>query len=177
MKKWNLMMIITAILVLVLTVISFAVADAESAWTCPGCGKTGNTGNYCPRCAQPNPGKNTAASWTCPKCGKTGNRDAYCPNCAAKRPEEIWALAIKDLAINAGPGTKRYFRELGTYRVKGQWVRVYAKSWDTDNDIWWIQCEIPNTDHVIGWTGLKRFDADTFDLDALPVVVFDRKKK
>ena len=158
----------------ILVLMNTAMADTGSAWNCPQCGQSGNIGNYCSNCACRRPG----TSWNCPVCNRTGNSGNYCEKCGTARPDqEIWALAIDRLSINAGPGTSRYFDEIGTYRVKGQYVRVFAKSWDTDNDIWWIQCEIPGTNHVIGWTGLKRFDQSTFDLDALPEVVYDRKTR
>ena len=156
--------------VLIMT-IGAALADSDARWNCPQCGRTGNDGNFCPHCAAPRPEE----SWNCTYCSHRGNTDKYCSACGKPRAaEEQWALATDRLSINAGPGTRRYFKELGTYRVKGEYVRVLAKSWDTDNSIWWIQCEIPGTNHVIGWTGLKRFDQSTFDLEALPEVIFDR---
>lgn len=159
-----------ALIIMMFTLmLSFSLADG--IWTCPNCHRTGNDGNYCPKCAFPCPDD---SSWDCPRCGVKGNTDNFCPNCREPRPkQDIWALAIDRLSINDGPGTKRYFKEIGTFRVKGQYVRVFAKSYDTDNDIWWIQCEIPDSNQI-GWTGLKRFDQSTFDLDALPIVVYDR---
>lgn len=163
--------VIAAMLILFLCIS----ASADGSWTCT-CGRTGNTGNYCPICGRSRPAD---GPWTCSGCGHKNRAEYnYCENCGEAKPqEEQWALATMKLAINAGPGTARYFKEIGTYNVKGQRVRVYAKSWDTDNGIWWIQCEIPGTNHIIGWTGLKRFDQSTFDLDALPVVKYDRKTR
>lgn len=163
--------VIAAVLILLLAVS----ASADGSWTCT-CGQTGNTGNYCPNCGK---SKTAVSKWTCPDCKhKNKAKYNYCENCGRKKPEEEqWALATMRLSINAGPGTSRYFKEIGTINVKGQMVRVYAKSWDTDNNIWWIKCEIPGTDQIIGWTGLKRFDQSTFDLDALPVVKYDRKTR
>ena len=56
-------------------------AQAESGWTCPNCGQTGNTGNFCPNCAAAKPD----GEWTCPNCGQAGNTGNYCSNCAAPR--------------------------------------------------------------------------------------------
>ena len=166
----------TAVVILVAMILLLSVcASADSSWTCQ-CGRKGNTGNYCPICGRSKPAND---SWKCIRCGHRNRAEYnYCENCGEqKSQEEQWALATMRLSINDGPGTARYFNEIGTYNVTGQMVKVYAKSWDTDNDIWWIQCEIPGTDHIIGWTGLKRFDQNTFDLDALPVVVYDRKTR
>ena len=165
----------TAVIIIAALILLLTVSASASSWTCQ-CGHTGNTGNYCPICGRSKASNN---SWTCSGCGHRNQAEYnYCENCGKpKLQEEQWALATMRLSINAGPGTARYFKEIGTYNVKGQMVKVFAKSWDTDNDIWWIQCEIPGTDHITGWTGLKRFDQNTFDLDALPVVVYDRKTR
>ncbi len=64
-----------------LTQMTLAMAD-WSGWTCPVCGKTGNTLNFCPDCAAPRPDE----SWTCPNCGQTGNTGNFCGNCAHPRP-------------------------------------------------------------------------------------------
>ena len=79
--------------------IGAALADSNAEWNCPQCGRSGNDGNFCPH-------------W---------NTDKYCSECGKPRAaEEQWALATDRLSINAGPGTRRYFKELGTYRVKGE---------------------------------------------------------
>ena len=77
----------------------------------------------------------------------------------------IYGLATTRLAINSGPGTKRYFKELGTYNYAGQMVEIAAKCWDPNNGIWWLKVKYSKG---YGWTGLKRFDASTFNLDAVP---------
>ena len=55
---------------------------ADDEWICPKCGAEGNTGNFCPNCAEPRPAK----VWICPNCGQEGNTGNFCPNCAAPRP-------------------------------------------------------------------------------------------
>ena len=91
MRKWTAILLIMGILCL------FAGALAE--WTCPNCGQTGNTGNFCPNCAQPQP----LASWTCPNCGQEGNTGRFCPNCAFPNPngQAIWTCPVCGLG-NAG---------------------------------------------------------------------------
>ncbi len=61
-----------------------AAAPAAEGWTCPKCGKAGNTGNFCSACGTAKPAP--AEGWTCPKCGKvnTGN---FCPDCGTAKPE------------------------------------------------------------------------------------------
>lgn len=62
-------------------------AAPAGSWTCPECGKTGNTGKFCADCGAKKPGAEAAAaSWTCPECGKTGNTGNFCDDCGAKKP-------------------------------------------------------------------------------------------
>ena len=75
-KKW-------IALLLALMMILPLCAHAESGWTCPSCGQTNNTGNFCPNCASPRP----SAEWNCPSCGQTGNTGNFCSNCAAPRDQ------------------------------------------------------------------------------------------
>ena len=69
---------------------------ADATWTCPECGKTGNTGKFCAECgakrpaaeaeAKEEPKAKDAGTWTCEECGKTGNTGQFCAECGAKRP-------------------------------------------------------------------------------------------
>ena len=70
----------TAVLVMILLALA-GTACAEE-WTCPVCGQTGNTGNFCPACGAKAP----EAGWFCPECGQenTGN---FCINCGARKPD------------------------------------------------------------------------------------------
>ncbi|MBQ8094350.1 MAG: hypothetical protein IJ242_12365 [Clostridia bacterium] len=164
MTKKMLITVVAALLLICLLIP--ALADG-TAWTCTGCGRTGNTGNFCPNCGRSRP---QDSSWTCPKCG-TKNYSNYCTYCGASKSSasqaQIYALAAQKLAINSGPGTKTYFKELGTYDVKGQYVEVLAKAYDPNNGIWWLKVRIPGT-NVTGWTGKKRFDDSTYDINAVP---------
>lgn len=78
----------------------------------------------------------------------------------------IEALAIDDLATRSGPSTE--YRETGSYPLKGDYVTLISVAYDK-NDICWVQCEVPykNTLRRI-YTGLKRFDINSFDLDSVP---------
>ncbi len=58
-------------------------APAASGWTCPTCGKTGNTGNFCPQCGAKKPEDST---WYCPECG-SANSGNFCSKCGTKKPE------------------------------------------------------------------------------------------
>ncbi len=70
-------------------------AHDNGGWTCPACGATGNTGNFCKECAAKKPSANSApenntadeSGWTCPACGHTGNQGKFCNECGAKKPE------------------------------------------------------------------------------------------
>ena len=64
----------------------FAMGEQQAAqsmpagsWNCT-CGKSGNTGKFCPECG----GANPFAQWTC-GCGAV-NTGKFCPECGAKRP-------------------------------------------------------------------------------------------
>ena len=62
-----------------------------AGWTCPECGKEGNTGKFCSDCGARKPGEEAAkpakgGAWTCEECGKTGNTGNFCDDCGAKRP-------------------------------------------------------------------------------------------
>ena len=62
---------------------------AEADWTCPACGQSGNTGNFCSNCgvAKPLPVAPPApATWFCPNCGHADNAGNFCPVCGTARP-------------------------------------------------------------------------------------------
>lgn len=165
-KRWT-----AIIAVLLLMAVAFAATADSSTWKCPSCGRTGNTGNFCPNCGTSKP---QDSSWTCQKCG-TKNYSNFCTYCGASRSSgsqrSVYGLATQKLAINSGPGTKRYFEELGTYDVKGQYVEILARAHDPNNDIWWVKVQIPGKT-VTGWTGLKRFDQSTFNINDVPIEVW-----
>ena len=58
-------------------------AAAPAGWTCPKCGKTGNTGKFCAECGEKKPEEKKG--WTCPKCG-TVNLGKFCQECGEKKP-------------------------------------------------------------------------------------------
>ena len=75
---------ILIILTLAFCALSFASADG-AAWTCPGCGREGNTGNFCPDCGTKKP--DAPQGWTCPDCGMKNITFNFCPNCGKKRDQ------------------------------------------------------------------------------------------
>ena len=83
--------------------------------------------------------------------------------------EGVWATTSQRLFLNAGPGTRRFFRELGSFGSSaGERVRILAKAWDPNNSIWWVKVEYPDGSGNTGWTGVKRFVASSFSLSAVP---------
>lgn len=54
----------------------------ESSWTCE-CGKSGNTGKFCPECGKP---QRLEAGWTC-ECGRI-NKGKFCPECGKRKPAD-----------------------------------------------------------------------------------------
>ena len=81
---------------------------------------------------------------------------------------DLYGLAIQKLATRYGPSTS--YAEGGTFEVKGQYIKVLARSYDNANGIWWVKCEIPDggTTRVL-WTGYKRFDSSTLPLNSIPI--------
>ena len=56
---------------------------SESGWTCPVCGKSGITSNFCPDCGVQKP--EVSISWNCPNCGKKGITSRFCPDCGNEK--------------------------------------------------------------------------------------------
>lgn len=81
---------------------------------------------------------------------------------------EIYGLAIDKLATRDGPGTQ--YNGMGTYSVKGQYIKILSRAFDSRNGIWWVKCEIPYLQETrVLWTGYKRFDSSTLPLDIIPI--------
>ncbi len=76
------------------------------------------------------------------------------------------ALAIENLATRSGPAAD--YRESGTYAIKGEQVRVISRAYDA-NGLCWVQCEVRQGNKLRRvYTGVKRLDAATFNLDGVP---------
>ena len=105
--------------------------------------------------------------------GYSGNSSQYgSPNNGQTYPSQntggAYGLAAYKLSTRTGPSTK--YAEGGTYDVKGQYIHVLARAYDSVNEIWWVKCEIPYGGSVrVLWTGYWRFDPTTLSLDQLPV--------
>lgn len=80
--------------------------------------------------------------------------------------DEIYGLAIMKISTRSGPSTK--YPETGTYDLAGQYLRVLARAYDEENEIWWIKCVIPSNGHAL-WTGYKRFEHSTLPLESIPI--------
>lgn len=79
----------------------------------------------------------------------------------------VKALANQKLATRTGPATE--YTEPGTFNLKGQYVSLVSLAYD-ENGVPWVQCEIwANGKPQRVYTGLKRFDTSTFDVNELPV--------
>ena len=103
-----------------------------TGWTCPECGKEGNSGKFCEECGAKKPGQN--AGWTCPECGKEGNSGKFCEECGAKKPgtetaskpatkkQTTMAYAKSDFV----PGDEIFFDD----PVEKEKVGEYPSHWD-----------------------------------------------
>ena len=118
-------------------------AAAAGSWTCPECGKTGNTGNFCDDCGAKKPGTGSSASaaagsWTCPECGRTGNTGNFCADCGAKKPGTGGAAAsaaaapeLQELAMSSEindfvPGSVVIFED----NLAGERIGEFPSKWD-----------------------------------------------
>ncbi len=54
-ERWYVSRIVLVITALLLVFSCTGLAEAEDTWTCPECGRTGNTGIFCGNCAHPSP--------------------------------------------------------------------------------------------------------------------------
>ena len=82
----------------------------------------------------------------------------------------LYAQAISKLATRSGPGTQ--YSEPGTFNVQGQWIRILSRAFN--NGVWWVQCVIPwRNQEIIAWTGWKRFDPNSLDLESIPLYTED----
>lgn len=78
---------------------------------------------------------------------------------------QVEGLTIDNLSTRSGPGTK--FRDTGTYKVNGEYVRLLSYAYD-NGGVCWVQCEVLYGNKLRRvYTGLKRFDTTTFDVDDL----------
>ena len=80
----------------------------------------------------------------------------------------LYGLTTQKLATRSGPSTQ--YDETGTYFVKGQYIKVICRAYDSLTGIWWVKCEIPYHGEIrVLWTGYSRFDSDTLPLDSIPI--------
>jgi len=78
----------------------------------------------------------------------------------------VKALAIDNLATRSGPST--VYTGSGTYNVKGENIWIFSLAYD-NNDLCWVQCEVPYKNSLRRvFTGLKRFDAASLNLNGVP---------
>ena len=85
-----------------------------------------------------------------------------------QRPTEkskITALATDKLSTRSQPTTNS--TDMGTYFLKGQWVVVLGKHYDSQNEIWWLKVDIGGQQL---WTGAKRFDSSSYDFNSVPTI-------
>lgn len=111
--------------------------DVQGGWTCPACGATGNTGNFCKECAAKKPSASaetttnssaTSTGWTCPACGHSGNTGKFCNDCGAKKPEESAGSATWTCEKCGHSGNKgKFCDECGEAKGAVKVVNEYSK--------------------------------------------------
>ena len=88
-------------------------------------------------------------------------------NPATPARTSVMALTIDNLSTRSGPSTK--YADTGSYKVKGERVRIISVAYDAGK-VGWAQCEVTYKNKLRRvYTGLKRFDAGSFDLNAVPI--------
>lgn len=117
---------------------------SDGTWTCPSCGRTGNTENFCPNCGANKPSGQSAVN-------------------------PVTANLKMQLSTRSGPGVN--YDEPGTFYYRdNQWqsvrVNVLGKKY---SGVWWVLVDFDygGFGRVRAWTGLKRVDVD---LDLLPEI-------
>ena len=79
----------------------------------------------------------------------------------------VYGLAKGDLSTRSGPGTS--YADMGTYSVRGQYLRVLARAQDRSG-LWWVKCEIPYRNEIrVLWALYERFDRNSLPLESLPI--------
>lgn len=81
---------LVAIVIIMALLLPLCTLADSGEWTCTNCGKTGNTGKFCPDCAAARP----SSEWTCPKCGNAGNTGSFCIECGSARPDATVETAV-----------------------------------------------------------------------------------
>ena len=121
-----------------------ALADG-SAWYCPHCGRL-NYDNFCPSDGTARPSGNSNSGYSQYTYG--GNETQY---------SNVYGRLNQKLATRTGPSTK--YDEPGSFLTAGASVIVHSRSYDSMNEIWWLQVEFAaNGEKYWAYTGLKRVD-------------------
>jgi len=110
------------------------------------------------------------AKYYCTRCGHFGNKKtcAFCSASSSVQAASRYRLGktTRVLAGRSGPATE--YSSLGTYRMKGEYVRIVNKSYDA-NKLCWLQVEVRYGSKIRRiYTGLKRFDSKSFKLANVP---------
>lgn len=149
------------ILALALCALPSAGADGES-WTCPSCGRTGNTENFCPNCGtlRPDP------TWTCPSCGRTGNTDNFCPNCGTLRPGSGQPSPVTPVPINYN--LEKIPGEYNAVKVRVAAVTASRFIEAGDDGLRWYPVNAADGDETTCWqfdsAGKKTLSSSSIDL-------------
>lgn len=153
MKKLTLILVA----LLLLAVASTALA---SSWYCPQCSRL-NDGNFCPVDGQGNPLNSKSETYSLNN-GSSSSNTSYGGSTSYGSNVEVWGLTKDNLATRSGPATE--YTEPGTFKVRGQYVKIVSISYD-ENSVPWVQCEVTYRGALMRvYTGLKRFDKTSFDL-------------
>ncbi|MBR4360387.1 MAG: hypothetical protein IKP32_07195 [Clostridia bacterium] len=122
-----------------------ALADGSDGWYCPQCGRL-NYDNFCPSDGTARPTGNNNSGYNQYNYGGNATQYSY-----------VTGRLNRKLATRTGPSTK--YDEPGSFLTAGASVIVHSRSYDSMNEIWWLQVEFTaNGEKYWAYTGLKRVD-------------------
>ena len=136
-----------ALALLLCAVHPLTLAEGENGWYCPRCGRL-NYENFCPSDGTARPSDSDAFN---------GNfySSAYVDN--STRYSYATGTLNQRLATRTGPSTK--YDEPGSFLSAGARVTVHSRSYDSMNEIWWVQVEFTaDGERYWAYTGIKRID-------------------
>ena len=103
-------------------------ARATAGWTCPECGKSGNTGKFCEDCGAKQP-TGQAATWDCPECGHKGNTGRFCEECGAQQ-SNVASAKTEEVKSDFVRGSVVLFQD----DFKNEQVGEFPSKWDIQGD-------------------------------------------
>ena len=92
---------------------------------------------------------------------------APAPTAAPTQAPEIYGRALGDISTRSGPSSS--YKDMGTYNVRGQLLRVLSRAQDA-RGLWWVKGEIPYRNELrVLWCLYERFERSSLPLESIPL--------